>query len=461
MDNTSTDIPAGTLIELTDEELAAFELDPHLINLMWHEPFFSAMLRNVTKTRTDDIPTAGVLAKDGSIEMWWNPRFVAALEAMRIRGLLKHEVYHLIFDHTTTRRKTPHLLWNYATDLAINSLIPVEELPEGGLRPAQPLKLTDEARAKMTPEQLARFQTISDKIESLPLEMSSEWYFGALQDDKDFMDALDPQKGEGGQPGQPGQPGEGEGGEPGDGPGIPGHGDMDSHEGWDENMSDAEKELVKGKVKQALKEAIQRCDSNGQWGSVGADMRGRLREMVSNEVDWKAILRNFIGRSQRANRTSTMKRLNRKYPYIHSGRKIGHTANVACYVDMSGSVDDDALALLYAELSQLGRRVTFTFIPFDSEVDEASQFVWKKGRRVEAQRFRCGGTNFDAVAKHANANRDKYDGYIVLTDGEASNPGPSRLRRAWVIVPGRKLLFPLPKGDTLIQMKAAAKKEAA
>lgn len=456
MDNTSTDIPTGTTSTLSEEELAAFELDPHLINLMWHEPFFSAMLRNVTKVRTDEIPTAGVLAKDGSICMWWNPKFVAALEALRIRGLLKHEVYHLIFDHTTTRRKTPHLLWNYATDLAINSLIPVEELPEGGLRPAQPLTLSDEARAKMSPEQLKRFETISAKIASLPLEMSSEWYFGALQDDQDFMDALEPQKGDG----QPGEPGDGEG-QPGDGPGIPGHGDMDSHEGWGEGMSDAEKELVKGKVKQSLREAINRCDSNGQWGSVGSEMRGRLREMVSNEVDWKAVLRNFLGRSQRANRTSTMKRLNRKYPYIHSGRKIGHTANVACYVDMSGSVDDEALSLLYAELAQLGRRVTFTFIPFDSEVDEGSQFVWKKGKKIEARRFRCGGTNFHAVAEHANKNRDKYDGYIVLTDGEAADPGASRLRRAWVIVPGRKLLFPLPKGDTLVQMKPAAKRHAA
>ena len=42
---------------------------------------------------------------------------------------------------------------------------------------------------------------------------------------------------------------------------------------------------------------------------------------------------------------------------------------------------------------------------------------------------------------------------IILTDGECSDPGPSRKRRAWVIVPGRKLYFDPHASDTVIQMK--------
>jgi predicted metal-dependent peptidase len=182
--------------------------------------------------------------------------------------------------------------------------------------------------------------------------------------------------------------------------------------------------------------------------------------MCSNEVDWRKVLRNFCGMSQRANKSRTMKRINRKYPYIHSGRKIGHSANVAVYVDQSGSVDDDALALLYAELNQLARKVTFTFIPFDSSVDTENEFVWKRGSKAILTRYRCGGTNFVAVAEHANNNRHRFDGYIVMTDGEAADPGVSRLRRAWVIVPGRQLLFDVPRGDTLVQMKEAKRNAA-
>jgi|LWDU01.1.fsa_nt_gi predicted metal-dependent peptidase len=448
--NTSNDLPVG--ITATDSEIAGFDLGPHLVNLMWDEPFFAAMLRDITKVETTDIPTAGVLARDGDIKMWWNRSFVAGLGAKRVKGLLKHEVYHLVFEHTTTRKNTPHLIHNYATDLAINSIIPEDELPEGGLIPGKALTLSPEARDKMSPEAIARFERISAKIESLPPMMSSEWYFGELMSDDQFREDMEPQGGQGGQGGEPG--GEGGEGEPKDG--VPGT--LDDHAGWDEGgMSEAEKELVKGKVKQALKEAVAKCDSSGKWGSVGAEMRGTLRAMCSNEVDWRKVLRNFCGMSQRANKSRTMKRINRKYPYIHSGRKIGHSANVAVYVDQSGSVDDDALALLYAELNQLARKVTFTFLPFDSSVDTDNEFVWKRGSKAILTRYRCGGTNFHAVAEHAEKNRHRFDGYIVMTDGEAGDPGPSRMRRAWVIVPGRKLLFDAHRGDTLVQMKERKK----
>lgn len=441
-ENTSTDLAAPCTA--TEAELKAFNLGDHLVNLMWDEPFFAAMLRDITKIETTDIPTAGVLAKDGDIKMWWNRAFVAALGARKVKGLLKHEVYHLVFEHTTTRKKTPHLIHNYATDLAINSIISEEELPEGGLIPGKALKLNDEAREKMGEEAVARFERISAKIESLPPMMSSEWYFGELMSDDQFREDMEPKSGDGGEPG-------GEGGESKEG--VPST--MDDHEGWaDEgDMTDAEKELIKGKVKKALREAVNKCDSNGKWGSVSSDMRGTLRDLCSNEVDWRKVLKSFCGMSQRANRSRTMKRINRKYPYIHSGRKIGHSANVAVYVDQSGSVDDDSLAMLYAELEQLARKVTFTFLPFDSSVDTENEFTWKRGQKSRLQRYRCGGTDFKAVAKHAEANKHRFDGYIVMTDGEAADPGPSRLRRAWVIIPGRELLFEKPKGDTVVQMK--------
>ena len=434
---TSTDVtPAHH--ETDPAIIKAYRIDPHLVNLMWDEPFYSRVLRPITKIRTTDIPTAGVLAKDGSINMWWNPAFMAKLDKLQTRGLLKHECLHLILEHTTNRRKDPHRLWNWATDLAINSMIPENELPHGGLIPGKAFdELTPEKIAEMKPENVERYNRLSAKIASLEKGKSSEFYFGELQDVADDIE----QSGDGG-----------EGGE-----GMPGP--MDDHDGWGD-LSEEDKELVKQKIKESLREAVNKCDSNGQWGSVPSDMRGRLRAMISTEVDWRALLRNFLGRSQRANRSSTIKRINRKYPYIHPGRKTGHTANVACYVDMSGSVDDAALSLLYGELNNLARKVTFTFIPFDSEVDEASSFEWRRGQKKPAMRFRCGGTSFKAVAAHAEKNRGKFDAYIVLTDGEASDPGPSRMRRAWIIVPGRDLIFTPPKGDIVIKMREAKRQAA-
>ena len=432
---TSTDL--APVQEATDEEAAAFRLDPHLIGLMWDEPFFSKILRTVTKVKTDDIPTAGVLAKEGDVKMWWNPKFLAGLTSLQVKGLLKHECFHLIFEHTTTRKHDPHIVWNYATDLAINSMIPEDELPEGGLIPGKAFKeLTEEDKAKMGEDRVKQFEALSNLIASFPKNESSEWYFARLMEDEAAKDALTNPAG---------------GGEGGEGPMIPGT--MDDHGGWDE-MSDEERELVKGKVKQALENAVKECDQSGQWGSVGAEHRATLREMISKEIDWKAVLKQFCGMSRRADRTSNIRRLNRKYAGIHPGAYRSYTSSIAVYVDQSGSVGDEDLALLFGELRTLAKHTEFTLYNFDTEVDESSERVWRGNKAPGMQRTRCGGTDFEAPTRHANANKSKFDGYLILTDGECSEPKtPNRLKRGWVITPGRQLYFDAPRRDFKIQMK--------
>lgn len=448
MADTGTNVDLAPVKEVTPEMAAAFDLDPHLIRLMWDEPFFSKILRTVTKVKTTSIPTAGVLAKEGDIKMWWNPGFMAGLTSLQVKGLLKHECFHLIFDHTTTRRHEPHLLWNYATDLAINSMIPEDELPEGGLVPGKAFrKLTDEEKAKMGEKRVTRYETVSAKIQTLPRDMSAEWYFAELQDVKDeICDEGEP--GEGGN-GEPGQPGDGEG----NGPGLPGP--MDDHGGWDE-MDDEERELVKGKIKQALEEAVREADRSGQWGSIGSEARGTLRDMVSKEISWKAVLKQFCGLSRRANRESTIKRLNRKYMGIHPGAHRGYTSSIAIYIDQSGSVGDGDLELFFAELKQLARHTKFTLFNFDTEVDEKSEREWHRNRTPGLERTRCGGTCFKAPTVHANKNKNRFDGYLIMTDGEASDPGPTRIKRGWVLCPGTKLYFDEPKRDFVIKMKNTA-----
>tara|TARA_R110001583_G_scaffold12612_1_gene55782 strand:- start:4752 stop:6050 length:1299 start_codon:yes stop_codon:yes gene_type:complete len=420
---TATELPAGLVA--TEAQLAQFKLDDHLVNLMLHEPFFSQIMVKLNKSETTAIPTAGVLVKDCVPHLVWNPNFVAALPTVKVRGLLKHECYHLIFNHCTQRRQEPHRVWNFATDLAINSIIKRTELPDGGLFPGEALDLS----AITDPARLEKWTKVSDLIKGMPVEMSADWYFAELMKDPEISETIEPEPGEG---------------EPGG---------MDDHDGWGD-MSDEERQVVEGRIKQAVAEATRRCDGNGQWGSVPSNVQSKIREMVSNEVNWRSLLKNFCGRTQRAHRSSTMKRINRKYPYVHPGRKRGHSAHLAIYMDQSGSVDDGALALLFGELNNLGRMIEFTLIPFDSSVDTDNETKWRRGQKFPPQRWRSGGTNFSAVAKHAEENKKRFDGYIVLTDGECSDPGASKMRRAWVIVPGRKLYFkPHPK-DVVINMKS-------
>ena len=456
--NTSVDLPVAH--DDVDPKLRAaadaFDLDLHMINLLLNEPFFSSICMNLVKRKTEAIPTAGVTVSDLVFTLLWNPLFLASLKAIEVRGLMKHESYHLIFDHCTSRRRDPHKVWNYATDLAINSLISVEELPDCGLYPGKPLDLSklknaikdaenkgENARASILTDRLHVWQAVSELIKSLPVEKSAEWYMGKLMEDQNVSNTI---QGKG-----KGYPdlGEFEFDIDADGNLTPGR--FDNHDGWDE-LSDEEKNLAKEIVKQIVRSAVKKCDKTGKWGSVGASTREQIRKLINNDVNWESVLRCFCGNSQRAEKRSTRKKVNRKYPHIHPGTRRTHRASIWVFVDESGSVNNDELSRIFGTLNQLGRLTEFKFFPFDTRVDEANAVTWKKGKDQPVIRTSCGGTSFHAVEQFMRKNKDKCDAYIIATDGGAGDPGPGCKKRAWLLLPGYKLPFNPHRGDVVIQM---------
>ena len=93
------------------------------------------------------------------------------------------------------------------------------------------------------------------------------------------------------------------------------------------------------------------------------------------------------------------------------------------------------LATFFSELEGLAKYAEFTVIPFDTEVQEAEVFVWKKGKRRSWERVSCGGTDFNAPTHWVNER--KFDGHIILTDMEAPKPVRSKLglKRMWMTTP--------------------------
>ena len=443
-ENTSNDL-GNESYSATVEEAAAFDLNPYLVELMWSEPFYAKILRGITKRRTDKIPTAGVMVKDGEVTYIYNPRFAASLVkdegAKKIKGLNIHECLHLVYSHCSERKLNPHRIWNYATDCAINSVIPRDLLPDCGIIPGEaftPLK--DEQKEKMTVEQIERFHRMSAFIEALPKGLSSEEYFAKFMQDDDFNQ--EPEEGQGGEGGEPGEDGQ---------PGMPGG--MDSHDGWGEEANEQDREIIRGKMKQVLAEAVKECDAKGQWGSVPAATRAEIRSMISTEIPWQSVLKKFLGFSRRADRATSRMRLNKKYPGVHSGFKRGYTSSVGVYIDQSGSVGNTELELLFAELANLAKRTEFITYHFDTDIDEDSRTEWRKGKLPQPHRTRCGGTDFSCVAEHAMKNKKRFDGYLVLTDGYAGNPGPSRMKRGWVITThGEVQEWMVPSRDFVIKM---------
>lgn len=385
-----------------------FDLNKHTARLLQKEPFFAALSRRIDKKASTLVPTAGVKVNDdGNFEMIYNPEFFEKLTDVERAGILKHEFYHLVFEHVTGRLPEEGMtkMWNYATDLAINSHL-LNELPEGALIPGE------------------------GYFEDMKPGLSAEQYFKLL---KDKAEGQDEEQGEGesGQGGE-GQSGEGgQSGDPSDGQGS-GQGEpepFDDHSGWGEADNTAT-EIAKQRLKENIKKAAQEASKEGSWGSVPASCRQEILDKLTAKVDWKKVLRYFIKTSQKANRSSTVKRINRRYAYIHPGKKTQRVAKIAISIDQSGSVDDNMLALFFAELNKLANLAEFTVIPFDTRVEEDLIYVWKKGENRKRERVMYGGTCFDAPTEYVNSK--DFDGHIILTDLMAPKPKASKCQRMWM-----------------------------
>ena len=427
-----------------------FNLSRHLIPFLQDVPFYAEISRYIKKRTTHDIPTAAIVfnPKDDELVLWVNPTFCAGgeytdakgevvkcdpLTNFQIRGLLIHEFNHPIFGHLSTRRRSPPREWNVAADCANNSIIVTSAgtprdlepgqvalpLPKEGLIPGQAPYIDPVRFAKLDLRSQAATLRRCKLIECFPKMMASEWYFNKLLED-------DKKNGDGGE-----------------GQIVYGIGEMDSHDGWD-GVPDDMREYVEGKVKAIVERAVRHADSQADgWGNIPAELREEIRRSVSAIVNWRAVLRQFVGGLVRGHRATSMKRINRRYPYIHPGVKRGYTAKLFIAIDESGSVSDDMLEMFFAELDGLTKKVSITLCHFDCHTGPKDLYEWRKGTRPQLHRVRGGGTDFSAPTRVVNdpANRGRWDGMLIMTDGCAPKPIASRIKRGWVLGQGCRLEF--------------------
>jgi predicted metal-dependent peptidase len=393
-----------------------------------------------------------------SVEMWVNPRFMASLyldiddKAMTVKvdesrgvryceGVSWHEILHVVLRHIMERARQPAIAHNLATDAADNDMILQQGglLPDGCVVPGKPWKMPI-GRDK-TKEEEAMQTKFSALIESWPGKQSSDWYFEQLMK---FAEENGYEWGKKGLKLPTDDDGNGEF-----------EMRFDDHDMW-EDIPEEERPQVEAKLREIVKKAVRRADSdqNG-WGTIPQHIRDLIRASINDMVDWEQVLAGWTGRINRGERRTSIKRINKRYPYQFPGTVRRHKPRIAVAIDQSGSVNDEWLELIFGAITKLSKRTTFDVIPFDCSVVKDGIFTWKKGTNPKLERVAQGGTDFDCITDFINSaeNRGKYDGFLIMTDGGAGRPRPSRVKRGWILVPGTQLYFgeTLP-GETVIHM---------
>lgn len=469
---------------ISDEEVAAIlsarsaaddRLGHSVAMIQATEPIYTAVFGLLNRKAEERIGTMGVNVKKGRANLYYSEEFANRLSTPELQDVLRHEALHLIFEHCTSRNflgtGLPHHVVNIAMDLAINSHL--HRLPRGCWKPGirQEIIKRDALGQPVTDEagnEVWEDSEFADFTEGLPSGKATEFYIRRMLE---FMkknpqaeeqlqkiqgqSGGQGQQGQGGGQGQPGDQGDEQGGQSGqgndegdgqeesegDGSGNGDqqdkgpHGDnVGNHGGWNEEGEDGsangtdDSDGFGDRLREALRQAVKKCNST-QWGSTSAELRSTIEELLEVTIPWQQIVRKFINASVPAERTSTMKRLNRRYPWIHAGRRRNYRPKFHIYIDQSGSVGNEMLARFFSELNGLARHQEFHVFYFDTEIQEGA--VWRKGSKCPLERKLGGGTCFHAPSKHANES--DCDGYFILTDGYAPDPGHSRKRRAWIL----------------------------
>ena len=85
-------------------------------NLLLKEPFYGTLALKLNYRATWDEETAAT----NGVDLIYNPRFICKQSPQEVRGLIAHELHHIIFSHQSRRQNREFERWNAAGDYAIN-----------------------------------------------------------------------------------------------------------------------------------------------------------------------------------------------------------------------------------------------------------------------------------------------------------------------------------------------------
>ena len=369
-----------------DEELALAGKE-----LMLEHPFYGMFLIGLNKEWNESIPTAGVSKHNINYKLVINTEFWASLSSDHKKGLLWHELLHIVFDHLNLRDEfADKRLFNIAADCELNQYIIPSYLPDGAILPSTFPNLQLERKA------------------------GTNYYYNMLLDNQDDPDVQN----------------------------MMGDAD-DMHDTWKEfdNLSESEKKLLKSQAEYQLKEAAEEClKSRGQLPGEIAHIYKRITEVTPSKFNWRAYLRRFAGNSYIVETKLSRKKLNKRYPDA-PGLKFKPKKHILVAIDTSGSVSNDELVEFFNEIRHIHKTGTeITVLQCDTQINSIEKYDPKKDVRVQGR----GGTEFDPVIDYYNKNSKRFTCLVYLTDGECYTTITPRGRMLWVISSKARINEQLP-----------------
>ena len=403
------------------------------VQLQKENPFFSYVSMYLTLIEKNDIPTMGV---DRHANCYYNDGFVDKLSQEEVKGVLCHEIMHVILDHLKRLGGREPQLSNIAQDLVVNDML-VEnrfDLPREGLIPDnhsytinnKPIK---DLNKKVWEEVYEEIEKIAEKIKV------------SVQSMDDHMRG---QEGEG-------QDSQGQN-QDGKGQQIKIKGQASDGQGKNQKEEEAEGNQGSKPKDQDWKQIVSEAYAYAKMqGKCPAGMDRYIEELNYPKIPWRQLLQKFIIQEIPYDFTYTRPSKKSISCGIFLPAMTRENLEIVVAVDTSGSMGDkdlqDALSEVIGIVSAYDC-VNLTVLSCDAEVHTAHQVT--SVTDVKSIKMQGGGgTDFRPVFKWLEENKSNTKLLVFFTDGYGDFPKETYIKTLWVVTKGGIADDDFPFGDTV------------
>jgi predicted metal-dependent peptidase len=352
-------------------------------------PYYARGFAAMTPIKEDRVPTCGV---DKYWRLYWNEDFLRSVRD-NAHLVILHELEHLLREHDARRKERDPMLFNVACDLEINDDI------EG---------IGNVSEDVMLP---SKFELKDGEL--------AEWYYNNLPQDA-----------------------QGQGGE--------GSGAGGAAEAWEVGkegehaesaIEEASAEALRDNIANDIIAAKKRGEEVGPHAALWAEARckGRLPQ-----TSWRRVVKNRLKEIRHGATDYTFAKVSRRQnrgDRVLLPASVGYKPRVACVVDTSGSMHNEAdrVAGILRSLTKMDAKVDV----IDCDMEVTGQRVLKHWKDVLKSKG-GGGTDMRIGIDHAKG----YDMIFCVTDGYTPWPEPWPKNLVGVILDGEKTrIMANAKGD--------------
>lgn len=373
-----------------------------LKELLIVSPFYGIFLLSLRKeivSGNHSVKTAAVGPNGLNFTLYVNEDFWNTLTDKEQLAVLQHEVSHICHFHLTEHfQASNHHNMNLAMDCAINQHI------------------------NNLPKDCITLEGLSNKIgKKLEPNRGSWYYYKELEE----YAKKNPDKCN-----QFGVPTNGNGGD---------FKEIDSHDLWPDDMSEAEKSLYETQIKSRLKETADAIIK--QAGKIPGELSSILERIKNNPpvFNWKRYFRRIIGNSITNEIQLTRLRPSKRFPDAR-GIRMKRKPNIMVAVDTSGSISKTDLEDFFSEIHHMYKTgVNIKVVEFDTKIQKVFEYKDKPDIDICGR----GGTDAIPAIEYYKQHKD-FSSCIIFTDGYLSTfELPKCQSLIWVIAKnGNKAKYP-------------------